>query len=115
MVSGSAPTCPGPIMVSPSFRMWRWASGRPQDNAVFAPAFAQLCCVAGASVQVSVTPTGCRTAINMSTPLDQWLAAEPNYIPHYTDTQQIIGTTILATIVVITVVTFIIIQGRRGR
>ena len=46
----------------------------------------------------------------MSTPLDQWLAAEPNYIPHYTDTQQIIGTTILATIVVITVVTFIIIS-----
>jgi len=51
----------------------------------------------------------------MMTPLDQWLAAEPNYIPHYSHTQQVIGTTILATIVVVTLVAFIVIQCRRGR
>jgi hypothetical protein len=51
----------------------------------------------------------------MSTALDQWLAAEPNYIPLYNHTQEIIGTTILATIAVVTVVTFIIIECRRGR
>jgi hypothetical protein len=51
----------------------------------------------------------------MSTAPDQALAAEPNYIPHYTHAQQMIGTTILATIVGITVVTFIILQCRRRR
>lgn len=55
------------------------------------------------------------TATNMSTLLDRWLAAEPNYIPHYSHTQQITGTTILATIAAITVLTLIIIHCRRGR
>ncbi|EUA27139.1 hypothetical protein I550_2279 [Mycobacterium intracellulare 1956] len=54
----------------------------------------------------------------MSTPLRLWLAAEPGYLPHYSHAQQIIGTTILATIATITVLTFIIIriiQRRRDR
>ncbi|ETZ39458.1 hypothetical protein AWC32_21355 [Mycobacterium xenopi] len=41
----------------------------------------------------------------MSTPLRLWSAAEPGYLPHYNHAQQIIGTTILATIAAITVVT----------
>lgn len=55
------------------------------------------------------------TATNMSTPAERWLAAEPNYIPRYSDTQQIIGTTVLATVVAITVLTFVIVYCRRGR
>ncbi len=51
----------------------------------------------------------------MSTLVERWLATEPNYIPHYSPSQQITGTTILATIASITVLTFIIIHCRRGR
>jgi hypothetical protein len=51
----------------------------------------------------------------MITPLDQWLAAEPGYIPRYSHTEQVIGTTILAAIVVVAVVAFIIVWCRRGR
>lgn len=54
----------------------------------------------------------------MNTPLYRWLATEPGYLPHYSHTQQIIGTTILATFAAITALTFIIlriIQRRRGR
>jgi hypothetical protein len=51
----------------------------------------------------------------MITPLHQWSAVEPNYLPHYTHTQEMIGVTILATAAVVLVVTFIIIQRRRRR
>ncbi|EUA56363.1 hypothetical protein I553_2695 [Mycobacterium xenopi 4042] len=50
-------------------------------------------------------PTPASTATAMSTPLRLWSAAEPGYLPHYNHAQQIIGTTILATIAAITVVT----------
>jgi hypothetical protein len=42
-------------------------------------------------------------------------APRSTYIAHYSRTQAIIGPTILATILVITVVAFIVIQCRRGR
>ncbi|WP_180848947.1 hypothetical protein [Mycobacterium intracellulare] len=51
----------------------------------------------------------------MSTPQSRWLAAAPNYLPHYTHTQQITGTAVLTALAVIAVVTFIIIQCRRRR
>jgi hypothetical protein len=54
-------------------------------------------------------------ATKMMTPLDQWLAAESNYLPHYSHTQQVIGSAVLATIVVVTAVVFIVIQYRRRR
>jgi hypothetical protein len=50
----------------------------------------------------------------MITAVDQWLAVAPNYLPNYTHTQQMIGTTILATLVVIAVVA-VIIWHRRGQ
>jgi hypothetical protein len=55
------------------------------------------------------------TAAEMITQLRQGWALEGHYLPHYSQTQQIIGTTILAAILVITVLTFVIIHCRRGR
>jgi hypothetical protein len=52
-------------------------------------------------------------ATKTMTPPDQWLAADPNYIPHYSHTQQIMGAIIFVTILLIATVTFILIHIRR--
>lgn len=51
----------------------------------------------------------------MCAPCNARLAAEVNYLPHYSGIQQITGTAILATIAVALAVAFIIIQCRRRR
>lgn len=55
------------------------------------------------------------TGNTMLTPLRRESTLDPNYIPHYSNTQQIIGIAVLATIIVVMVVAFIIVQHRRGR
>ena len=55
------------------------------------------------------------TVTKMITQLRRGSALEAHYLPHYSHTQQIIGTTILAAILVVTVLTFVIIHCRRNR